>query len=354
MEARQEDRHSLPTHRVVYSAEEKFQHIRRKPRLIRLKDARHQLSHLGPDFICMMAHHLQSESSAALISSLNPVASAALQDFQREHIDEFRHHNSVLLRLIPFLTDEFDMDIDPDSLPDCEENESLNEQTVRHAIVVSLLNEFWDAHCDIGPSAEKVSDIVDYQFLVKLFYWHLNRQPRQPSNLNRPEGVETRAERAEQRRRQFDMKLRSLLERQRETIQQQTLKENHNTKTKGSSLVKEVAGVKNGNLLNVDRDEAEDQPQSPEFEGMQNNIETVVSEPLGISIVLSNFGSIDRLSILDTIVDKVMSKYEARYGTFLESDSGRNLRAVLEGNLRKNVKSLCEAGTFELDRLAPW
>ncbi|GIJ83625.1 hypothetical protein Asppvi_002450 [Aspergillus pseudoviridinutans] len=298
-----------------------------------------------------MAPHLQSESSAGLIPSLSPVASAALQAFQREHTDEFRHHNCLLLRLIPFLTDEFDIDIDPDSLPDCEENESVNEETVRHSIVVRLLNEFWDVHCDIDPNTEKVSDIVDYQFLVKLFYWHLNRQTRLPSNLTRPEGVETRAERAEQRRRLFDMSLRSLLKRQRETIQQQTSKKNHNAKTKGSSLVKKVAGVRHGDLHDVDQDEPANQPLSPEFESMQNNIETVVSEPMGISIVLSNLGSIDRLSILDTIIDKVMSKYEGRYGMFLKSDSGRSLKAVLEGNLNQKVKSLCEAGTFELDRL---
>ncbi|KAF7177079.1 hypothetical protein CNMCM7691_004727 [Aspergillus felis] len=298
-----------------------------------------------------MAPHLQSESSAGLNPSLSPVASAALQDFQREHTDEFRQHNSLLLRLIPFLTDEFDIDIDPDSLPDCEQNESVNEETVRHSIVVRLLNEFWDVHCDINPNAENFSDIVDYQFLVKLFYWHLNRQTRLPSNLTRPEGVETRAERAEQRRRLFDMNLRSLLERQRETIQQQTSKGNYNSKTKGSSLVKKVAGVRNGDLPDIDQDEPTTQPLSPESESMQNNIETVVSEPMGISIVLSNLGPIDRLRILDTIIDKVMSKYEGRYGMFLKSDSERSLKAVLEGNLNQKVKSLCEAGTFELDRL---
>jgi hypothetical protein len=56
---------------------------------------------------------------------------------------------------------------------------------------------------------------------------------------------------------------------------------------------------------------------------------------------------------LDTIIDKVMSKYEGRYGMFLKSDSGRSLKAVLEGNLNQKVKLLCEAGTFELDRLVP-
>ncbi|KAL3414463.1 hypothetical protein V8F44DRAFT_591133 [Aspergillus fumigatus] len=46
---------------------------------------------------------------------------------------------------------------------------------------------------------------MDYHFNVKLFYWHLNRQTRRPSNLTKPEGVETRAERAGRRRRLFDM-----------------------------------------------------------------------------------------------------------------------------------------------------
>lgn len=53
---------------------------------------------------------------------------------------------------------------------------------------------------DIDPNAENVDDIADYGLLVKVFYWHLNRQPRQPSNLNRLRGVETRAQRVEKSR----------------------------------------------------------------------------------------------------------------------------------------------------------
>lgn len=56
------------------------------------------------------------------------------------------------------------------------------------------------------------------------------------------------------------------------------------------------------------------------------------------------------MSILDNIIHKVTSKYEARYGTFLKSDSGRNLKAILEGNLNPKAKSICESGAFELDR----
>lgn len=58
---------------------------------------------------------------------------------------------------------------------------------------------------------------------------------------------------------------------------------------------------------------------------------------MGILIVLGNVGPIDRTNTLDTIIDKVMSRYEARYGRFLKSDSDRNLKAVLEGKL--NPKS---------------
>lgn len=71
--------------------------------------------------------------------------------------------------------------------------------------------------------------------------------------------------------------LRSLLERQRETIQQQ---ENHSIKTEGSSLVKKVAGVSDGDIPDIDKDGPANQP-SPDSESRQNNTETLAKVPKG-------------------------------------------------------------------------
>lgn len=122
-----------------------------------------------------MTYYLQSESSAALISSPSRETATALEDFRKEHPDESRYYGCLLGRFVPFLTDEIDIQVDPNFLPDSEQNESLNEEIVRHSIIVRLLNEFWDVHWDIDLNAVSVSDIVEYGFIVKVLYWHLNR-----------------------------------------------------------------------------------------------------------------------------------------------------------------------------------
>ncbi|KAJ1705297.1 hypothetical protein NYO67_12547 [Aspergillus flavus] len=65
--------------------------------------------------------------------------------------------------------EDFDIAVKLSSRPDCEGNESLDEERLRE-------NE-------VDPNIETIDDIVDYSFLVKVFYWYLNRQPREPSNI---------------------------------------------------------------------------------------------------------------------------------------------------------------------------
>lgn len=81
-----------------------------------------------------------------------------------------------------------------------------------------------------------------------------------------------------------------------------------------------------------------------------NELETVQTELEEISIVLDTIGPIDQTKILDNIITQVTRKYAARYGMFLESDTGRNLKAILEGNLNPRVKLICETGEFVLNR----
>lgn len=140
-----------------------------------------------------MAHN-----STSLIPSLSAEAAASLENFQKEYSDEFCYHSDLLRRLIPFLTDEFDIEVDLDFLPTNEKSESQDEENVRRVIIRRLLNEFWDMNWGTDHDPEDENDTVDYRLLVKVFYWHLNRQPRRPSNLNRLGHVKTRVQRVEE------------------------------------------------------------------------------------------------------------------------------------------------------------
>lgn len=100
-------------------------------------------------------------------------------------------------------------------------------------------------------------------------------------------------------------------------------------------MIRNVTASTNEELLDIDQ-----ACQRPllQCEDVQNKVEIVAAEPVGISIVLDNIGPVDRMSILDSIIGKVLKKYDSRYGMFLQFDSGRKLKAVLEENLNPSVK----------------
>lgn len=149
---------------------------------------------------------------------------------------------------------------------------------------------------DIDHDPEDENDTVDYRLLIKVFYWHLNRQPRRPLNLNRLGHVETRIQSVEEARRKFDEKLCSLLESQRKTIQQHVQNPGRK-RAKGKTLVEEVANKK---LLDISKSESVNHafPMS-----RVNELETVQTELEEISIVLDTIGPIDQTKILDNIIN---------------------------------------------------
>lgn len=281
-------------------------------------------------------------NSVSLKSGLSPAAADSLEDFQKEYVDEFRYHSTLLRRLIPFITDKFDVEVDLNFLPTNEKSESQDEEIVRRVIIGRLLREFGDMNWDINHSLEDENDAVDYRLLVKVFYWHLNRQPRRPSNLDRLGHVETRAQRVEKAREKFDIKPRSLLEIQRKTIQQH-IQSPVRKRAKGKSRVEDLAKKELSDI-------SESEPVRLAPLSKKNELEAVKMEPEGIPIVFDAIGPIDWTMILDNKINQVTKKYATRYGLFLESESGRNLKAILEGNLNPRVKSICETGEFVLDR----
>lgn len=134
-----------------------------------------------------------------------------------------------------------------------------------------------------------------------------------------------------------------MLESQRKKIQQHVQNPGRK-RAKGKTLVEELA---NKELLDISESESVNHafPMS-----RANELETVQTELEEISIVLDTIGPIDQTKILDNIITQVTRKYAARYGMFLESDTGRNLKAILEGNLNPRVKLICETGEFVLNR----
>ncbi|OGM42588.1 hypothetical protein ABOM_009621 [Aspergillus bombycis] len=237
----------------------------------------------------------------------------ALKEFQDEFPEEFRTHYSFLRRLLPFLIEDFDIGIDLGSLPDDEQNETLDEERLRHSIMRRLLDDFSDIHGEVDPEVETIDDIVDYIFLVKVFYWYLNRKPREPLNLRRAEDVETREQRVRKRRQNFDENLRSISEGKQEAIQQR-IEKGAVKRVKANCVIKQVPSRRSEGSLSMKQDSPERQqpPQRPE------NIE---------------------------------DKYEPRYGSFLRSNTGYNLKAILEDNLNPQVRAICEAGSFDLSSL---
>jgi hypothetical protein len=75
-----------------------------------------------------------------------------------------------------------------------------------------------------GP--EKYDDMAEYEpeywLVLKAFYWHRNRQPREPSNLRRSGPVETSVERRRRRLGEEYEKIGKLWERQRENLNRLT------------------------------------------------------------------------------------------------------------------------------------
>ena len=122
---------------------------------------------------------------------------------------------------------------------------------------------------------------------------------------------------------------------QRQSAQKHTANNPKKRKrTQGESLIENVSAVA------TNQDEPKRQQRLLECQGT-GEVEEVEAEPVGISVALENLGPTDRMNILDTMIDRVMGKYEYRYGEFLKSDSGRKLKGILEGNLNPKVKSIC-------------
>ncbi|KAE8321764.1 hypothetical protein BDV39DRAFT_210378 [Aspergillus sergii] len=271
----------------------------------------------------------------------------ALKEFQDEFRDEFRLYTSFLQQFIPFLMEDFDTGVNLSSLPDCEENESLDEEHLRYSIMHRLLEEFWDIYSEdeADPNIETIDDIVDYSFLVKVFYWYLNRKPREPPNLRRAKDVEILAQRVQRRRQMFNENLISLLEVQREATRQRIEKE-ASKRIKREAVIKKVPSQQGS--LSITQDYPARQQSPLESEHIQSEAGPIPVEQ--VPIILENLGPVDRMKILDTMIDKVLNKYESRYGRFLRSDTGHNLKAILEGNLNPQVRAICDAGMFGLRR----
>jgi hypothetical protein len=53
--------------------------------------------------------------------------------------------------------------------------------------------------------------------------------------------------------------------------------------------------------------------------------------------------------LLDHIISRMMEKYEERYGKFLRSAEGRDVKNMLEEGLNQAVMDIYEKGKFTLD-----
>lgn len=143
-----------------------------------------------------MADHSDEDPTQGSSTASSPSikAARALEAFRDEKHETYRPHMFLMSYLIPFLVDVFDMQANPDLLPDQEDDETLFEEALRHNIVVRLMDEFgqsveWDIQ-----EEDRFRD-HHYSLFTTVFCRNFNRQPRQPSHLRRSEPVETTAER---------------------------------------------------------------------------------------------------------------------------------------------------------------
>ena len=76
----------------------------------------------------------------------------------------------------------------------------------------------------------------------------------------------------------------------------------------------------------------------------------VIHQPTEIATHLDTLGPVDRRLILDHLLSKVAELSGNRYGTFLQSDIGMDVKNILGDALNPAVRETCENGTFGLER----
>src|SRR5947207_1975627 len=148
----------------------------------------------------------RSEKDHPLLEERSEEALKAEKDFQEFDWHLYLARPSFVSTLIYYLEDYFDLEIDPNLLPDHPDKETVEEENLRKSVMNRLLREFavykhyWIKELERyndEPSSQWPAwpyDDTSYTNALEVFYWHLNRQPRQPLNLTRTEPVETAKE----------------------------------------------------------------------------------------------------------------------------------------------------------------
>lgn len=304
-------------------------------------------------------------------SQASDVAILALKD---EDFEYFRAHDSILSELIPFLVNVFKLQVPTSSFPDRVENETEQEEELRNSVISRLMSEFRGSDWSSSPRYRGKShigiedDIDNYSLYVRIFYWWLNRIPRQPSNWNRAcldtageDGSEPQSEVIEEGSLTRPVAIAS----SQETI----TSVNEPELDKGSALVVKAYNPPFGDeedprAWGIPRTHSRSAGE-PAFEDSSNDLAendelstsdneecgtpTPFERPVGSSTDLPPRGPVDRTLILVSLIKKIKQKYP-RYHELLDSEEGQSLMDVLEKSLDSQFKVICEQGNFDLER----
>ena len=290
-----------------------------------------------------MADEEDSISSASSLAEPSPEALAALDAFRKENWNDYRTHHSLLIHLIHLLTDRLELTAGSEFLPADVESETADEKGLRCLIVDRLINEV----CRIGHGTPVFEpDYYGYDYynvFVDVFYWHLSRQSRLPSNLGALKSINTRTAGAHKGQRYNEwaekqsntqVKRTSLMETQR--IMRQGTETSKYTSTE--SLASDVHADQGPTIRSTGNKKA------------QGRRDEYLGEPEEVSLQLAGFGPVDHIHLLDYLIDTVRRNFKERYGQTLLAYQSNDLHAELTRGLAQGVQDLSRLGKFDLER----
>lgn len=286
-----------------------------------------------------------------MISTLT--ATSALQQFKHEFLILSGIRSNLIDHLVPFIIDKFDMDLDPNCLPDHFLNESEEETQLRTRIMERLMAEF----SLVYPNFDRHKDEDIFSTVI---YWRLRDCPRTPSNYNREPSKNTVLNLPP-----MDMRrlfVASSLSRRLPQIEQFVVQEGsgdmliHQTSsedefycdTDHNIFEEEQVSTDEERFAEYDEIHADYRAQSGSREHLHKA--KTSQHPIEVPLRITNLGTVNRTDILLNLLGKLGAEYGGRYGDFLTSETGRNTSTVLEDALTSAVRDICTRGSFDLQK----
>ncbi|OQE14386.1 hypothetical protein PENFLA_c038G10811 [Penicillium flavigenum] len=276
--------------------------------------------------------------------------------------DPSTHYYLPFLKdVICFLVDDFDIQLDANTLPTAAAEETVLEERIRVQVVDRLIEEFSEnfdnPFNELAAMEEQALEGYAYMKTVEAFYFCLNRRQRRPSNLNRDPSVKTakklRDEKweadIEKRFRQAERTIQRGVFPAEKTYSSNGLRRDSPFEPRGSesdtdtSVVVEATPQTNSPPQQTERQETE---MALERNAGELDSETGVLLPPPLDLT-----PVDRWQVLAYLLQKVEEFHSHRYGEVLGHHSTVAIGAKLENILTPGVRLVSDNGLFSLEGL---